>query len=69
MNKGDETMSKIEILNQAKAFGQARNSEGFAEFAEQHRFVVKNAKSKKNDGKVEVIEMLRAYGEGLRSVM
>lgn len=59
-------MTRNEIIATAFEFGLKGDTEGFAVFAAAHRFVVQNPKAKRNEGRVPVMDMVVAYGEGAR---
>ena len=60
-------MTAQEILSSARAFGESADAEGMGNLADAHRCVVANPRSKRNIGKVPVIDMMRAYADGLRT--
>jgi hypothetical protein len=59
-------MTTSEIIATARQFGSSHDAEGFGAFAEAHRMVVQNPNAKRNIGKVAMIDLLRAYAEGVR---
>lgn len=59
-------MTRNEIIATAFDFGTKGDTEGFAQFADAHRFVVQNPNAKRNEGRVPVMDMMVAYGQGAR---
>ncbi len=59
-------MTHNEIIAAAFDFGAKGDTKGFAAFADAHRCVVQNTKAKRNEGKVAMMDMMKAYSEGCR---